>query len=399
MTEQIAISNVQAPPDLSVVTLDFVIQVPVVFDLDVQLQLLVEDSGEELYSIHIRQAGWDVAWLPAGEYRIQVRPEFGALMDTDCLLRAAVWSNANGKAELESSHELSLFVDPRRPAPILRRPDWQMSCATPGLDLKNLSWNLGHDNWFFSHFDHAARVVIQLMFDNSPRLKGKILDVGCGDGITDLGIFLRCQPELLVGIDPFRGYRRLPEIAKANFLPDDWQSDARLRFEPADGNNIPYDDDNFDVVLSWGSLEHIAGGYQATLDEIRRVLKPGGLLFAHPGLFYGPKGNHLGEFFDDPWIHLKLGEEELRQRVLSSTPNYLDRAGEFASPEQYWQWYTELNRITVSDFEQRVRSLGFQPWRAALRTANVVEYTDQLQQYSIADLCTGELYASFVLDN
>ena len=398
MTDQIVISNIESPPDLSVVTVDFVVRVAVVFDLDVQLQLLASGSGEELYSIHIRQAGWDIAWLPAGEYRVQVRPEFGALMDTRFLLRAALWSNANGKPVLESSQDLQLTADPRRPVPILRRPDWQLSSGKQGLDLKALSWNQGHDNWFFSHFDHAPRVVIQLMFNNSPSLKGKILDVGCGDGITDLGIFLRCQPELLVGIDPHQGYQRLPEIAAANFLPSDWQSDPRLQFKPADGNDIPYENDFFDVVLSWGSLEHIAGGYQATLEEIRRVLKPGGLLFAHPGLYYGPKGNHLGEFFDDPWIHLKLSEAELQQRVLSSTPNYLDRAGEFASADQYWQWYTELNRITVTDFEQQMRELGFQPWRAALRTANVVEFTDQLQQYSIADLCTGELYASFVLD-
>ena len=49
-----------------------------------------------------------------------------------------------------------------------------------------------------------------------------VLDVGCGDGITDLGIALRQQPELLIGADPFRGFsgsrsRRAPAQSPANY--------------------------------------------------------------------------------------------------------------------------------------------------------------------------------------
>ena len=40
----------------------------------------------------------------------------------------------------------------------------------------------------------------------------------------------------------------------------------------------------------------------------------------------------------------------------------------FATPEQYWQWFTELNPITVAGFEKELRSLGFEPWRVAIRT-------------------------------
>jgi SAM-dependent methyltransferase len=234
------------------------------------------------------------------------------------------------------------------------------------------------------------------MFNDHPYLRGDILDVGCGDGITDLSLALRKRPRRLVGVDPFRGYERLPEICRDHYLPESLLRCPGLEYRPDDGNDLRFGDNEFDVVLSWGSLEHIAGGYRQTLEEIRRVLRPGGLFFAHPGLFYGSTGNHLGEFFDDPWIHLKLEREELRQRVLSGRPRYMDRAGEESSPAQYWQWFTELNPITVQGFEREMRELGFEPWRFALRTDPVVEYSPEMVDYDMTTLGISELYAVFV---
>ena len=135
-------------------------------------------------------------------------------------------------------------------------------------------------------------------------------------------------------------------------------------------------------------------GRSRALAEIRRVLKKDGLLFAHPGLYYGALGNHLGEFFDDPFIHLKLPPEELRRRVLEKEPERMDRAGHIATPEEYWQWYTELNRITVAGFEMELRDLGFEPWRVAVRSSDLVEYTPEMQGYPMQDLATAELYLS-----
>jgi SAM-dependent methyltransferase len=190
----------------------------------------------------------------------------------------------------------------------------------------------------------------------------------------------------------------LPEALAANHLPaetlDDALASGRLQFRAEDANAIPYPDDHFDVVVSWGSLEHIAGGYHGALREIRRVLKRDGLLFVHPGLYYGALGNHLGEFFDDPFIHLKLPPEELRERVLNTEPSRMDRAGHVATPAEYWQWFTELNPIRVPDFERELRDLGFEPWRVALRSSDLVEYTPELQGHSIQDLATVELYLS-----
>jgi SAM-dependent methyltransferase len=59
------------------------------------------------------------------------------------------------------------------------------------------------------------------MLGDSPLLRGRVLDVGCGDGITDLGIALRARSRQFVGVDPFKGFERLAQIVADNRLPAD----------------------------------------------------------------------------------------------------------------------------------------------------------------------------------
>jgi hypothetical protein len=93
---------------------------------------------------------------------------------------------------------------------------------------------------------------------------------------------------------------------------------------------------------------------------------------------------------------MKKAREELREFVMSTPPKYIDRSGEFASNAQYWQWFTESNPITVTQFEKGLRTLEFEPWRGALRTDPLVEYTPELQKYSIETLANAELYMSCI---
>jgi SAM-dependent methyltransferase len=328
-----------------------------------------------------------IGWLPRGQYLFALEGRIAAASFKATLICK------EGFGEIEAACREGEV--PALDSPTTARPFWRIDTPPPSPPLGALSWSKGHSDWFYRHFDHAALTVIGYLLGESPLLRGRILDVGCGDGITDLSIALRTQCQELVGVDPFKGYERLPGMMRDNHVPAD-ALPANLRFMPEDANRLPFEDDSFDVVISWGSLEHIAGGYLQALREIKRVLRPDGLFMVHPGLYFSNFGHHLGEFSSEPFFHLKKTPEEVHRIVMETPPQRMDRAGHIATPAEYWQWYNELNPITISRFEAELRALEFEPWRVAIRTEDLIEYTPELQKYSMQDLASLELYVSCV---
>ncbi len=98
-----------------------------------------------------------------------------------------------------------------------------------------------------------------------------VLDIGCGFGMTCTTIAALGAKEVH-GIDNFAP---MVETFRA-YVPDLPFAD---RLHPTQGpaDQLPYDDDKFDIILTVEALSHIANtqGYMA---EAHRVLKPGGVL-------------------------------------------------------------------------------------------------------------------------
>jgi SAM-dependent methyltransferase len=334
-----------------------------------------------------------IQWLPRGRYRLELALP-GALKS--CELEAAIRVlHRHAMTEVEGALLQGRFDAGDHEAAPDEPARWTLESIAPTPAIASLGWSKGHADWFWRHFDHAAMTTASYLLGDHPALRGRILDVGCGDGITDLGIALRTRCEKLIGIDPFRGFERLPQILRDNGMPEDLVPD-NLEFRAEDANFLPFPDDSFDVVISWGSVEHMAGGYLRALHEMKRVLRPDGLIMVAPGLYYSNIGHHLTEFSTEPFFHLKKTREEIRELVMSTPPKYIDRSGEFSSNAQFFQWFTELNPITVARFEQEMRALDFRPWRIALRTDELVEYTPQIEHYPIQDLANTELYSSWI---
>ncbi len=92
---------------------------------------------------------------------------------------------------------------------------------------------------------------------------GSALDVGCGDG--RLSALVEADSLALADVSAValeRARRRLPQARIVELEPD---------------SPFPLDDAAFDLVLCAETLEHVRD-VQLLLSEIRRVLRPGGLL-------------------------------------------------------------------------------------------------------------------------
>jgi ubiquinone/menaquinone biosynthesis C-methylase UbiE len=103
--------------------------------------------------------------------------------------------------------------------------------------------------------------------------QGRILDVGCGAGAMNLVLAKQFPDSEIVGIDLSEPLLRLArEAAKATDM------DERLKFERGDVQEMPYADDSFDVLINT-NMVHLVEGPIRMLDEMERVLIPGGFLF------------------------------------------------------------------------------------------------------------------------
>ena len=105
-----------------------------------------------------------------------------------------------------------------------------------------------------------------------PRLSSgmRILDCGCGPGTITLGLATAVAPGRAVGID-----LEPTMIERARRLADQ-SAVQNVDFKVANICEIPFENDEFDVVFSSSVTEHLSDPVRA-LREVRRVVRPDGL--------------------------------------------------------------------------------------------------------------------------
>jgi ubiquinone/menaquinone biosynthesis C-methylase UbiE len=106
-----------------------------------------------------------------------------------------------------------------------------------------------------------------------PHLKSnqRLLDIGCGPATITLGLAQIVSPGEVVGIDMAESQLNL---ARQNANQNQVQN---IQFVSGSIYQLPFGDDEFDVVFSHAVFEHLKAPV-AALREIYRVLKPGGLV-------------------------------------------------------------------------------------------------------------------------
>jgi ubiquinone/menaquinone biosynthesis C-methylase UbiE len=116
---------------------------------------------------------------------------------------------------------------------------------------------------------------------NNLQIRGdeQVLDVGCGRGLMLIGAAKRLSTGTATGIDLWRTVDQSgnsPDVTIANAKAEGIES--KIKIETGDMTKMPFPDNAFDVVLSSWAIHNIPTkeGRQTAIEEIVRVLKPGG---------------------------------------------------------------------------------------------------------------------------
>ncbi len=114
----------------------------------------------------------------------------------------------------------------------------------------------------------------------------RVLDVGCGNGFLIIEAAKRLTTGRATGIDLWKAEagEQSAEIASRNAHLEGVAD--RVEIRNADARQMPFGDRTFDVIVSSLMLHHAGGSTDrnAVLEEMLRVLKPGGTILLYDAL-------------------------------------------------------------------------------------------------------------------
>jgi ubiquinone/menaquinone biosynthesis C-methylase UbiE len=221
------------------------------------------------------------------------------------------------------------------------------------------------EQWFREHYDDAAQQVIDFLAGDGVVLDGKdVADLGCGDGIIDLGVSHKANPSSLIGFDLLPvDTGRLVRLAQAMGVRSDLP--GALRFQQSGPTSIPAPDDSFDVMFTWSTFEHVIRPVEMAT-EIARVLRPDGYLMLQLWPFYDSEhGSHLWEWFPEGFVQhgsmVQAVEAEVRAEPHPEPAWVEERLEEFRT----------LNRITLDELQNALMAGGLRILRLELITHTI----------------------------
>lgn len=188
----------------------------------------------------------------------------------------------------------------------------------------------------------------------------EVLDCACGIGTQAIG--LAALGHRVTGTD-------LSPVAAARAAAEAAARGLRLPAAAADMRELPFPDGRFDVVVcADNALPHLLTGedVHAALAEMRRVLRPGGLLLASTR----------------PYDELR------RDRPTSTPPQAVELDGRRSVVFQLWQWREDGERYDLELFRLLPDAGG--QWQVAVRRAGYWALTqEQLSTFAAGAGLTG----------
>ena len=184
----------------------------------------------------------------------------------------------------------------------------------------------------------------------------KILDVGCGEGRHIFGAMDAQSGLNLFGVD-----MDIPSLEKSNEGLDFFREmDFNLvKFLQGSIYNLPFQDNELDVVICSEVLEHLED-YNKAIQEIHRVLKPGGYFLASVPSFLPEKICWMlsKEYQNMPGGHVRIFKKSNILKVMQDHNfSFIQSEKYHAFHSAYWWlrcifWKTQENNFLVKVYKK-----------------------------------------------
>lgn len=224
-------------------------------------------------------------------------------------------------------------------------------------------WNANPCGTQFTHLERGSKEfydeVERFRYETQPfmekvmefkNFKGKnLLEIGCGLG-TDLLQFARGGANV-TGVDLTPASI---ELVKRRFNLYELKLTARV----ADAENLPFGDNTFDIVYSFGVLHHTPNTQKA-IDEVYRVLKPGGKIII---MLYHRTSMHvsLGALYAKLMGRTKTDADAAEDwvRVYDGENNPLGKAYTRSQIKKMFQRFDDLKLSTVDPYRRHLPTIA-----------------------------------------
>ena len=257
---------------------------------------------------------------------------------------------------------------------------------------------------FRAHFTYAADIAAEWVGAETPLSRSRILDFGCGDGVTPLALALRHEALEVHGVDVHDSFRFLAKSARQQLglrrLP------GNLHFRRVAPGASLANKFTVDAVVSWSVFEHVRRELlPGIFTDLYNSLRPGGVFFLQiDPLYYSPSGSHLQAFLDEPWVHLLHDDAEVVRQLEEKRPENApgiarDMAFETKSFDEFKKFllgeFRSLNQITADEVLDLGTSAGFEVRREGRTKTELVPPNTLLQTYDADRLTTCEIRVLF----
>jgi predicted RNA methylase len=123
--------------------------------------------------------------------------------------------------------------------------------------------SLPSQEWFDSHYHWAANIVGTWIQDEIDIESATLIDFGCGDGTTGLGVADNFSPKMVIGVDIRDSFKNISHTAQK--MAPTGRLPSNISFVQIDPSERLADKVKANVVFSWSCFEHIERRHLATI--------------------------------------------------------------------------------------------------------------------------------------